>query len=236
MQTTTPTPDKSKQDFRPKNVRALLLSRELDHARDRGGITTRELATQLGTSASMVNRFMLGRRVPDPLQIGGLCAALDIPAERRHYLYSLATDASDLTTTPWILAPSPDTDAIVINLLAIAEQVTTYTPTLPAPTTPRRSTTHCFPASALHNPDKHHLRQLAHRHYLRLIPDTGPTPAQPFHALRTPHTQPIAIVELDHHTLILERHDAAPYITSADAFLTTALSPKDTGARIQELL
>ncbi|EWC64514.1 hypothetical protein UO65_0121 [Actinokineospora spheciospongiae] len=111
---------------RAKTLRGLILARTLDAARIRRGFTTRALATAMAMSPAMLNRTMTGRRVPDRLEIGGLCALLDIPTDHRHTLYRLVMNA-DLTD--WVLYPD-DADNPIGDVEKIAAEITHYEPAL----------------------------------------------------------------------------------------------------------
>ncbi|EWC60289.1 hypothetical protein UO65_4397 [Actinokineospora spheciospongiae] len=127
MAARTPEPD-----FRARTVRALLLSRELDHNRRRVGLSTRQAASGMDMSPAMLNRVMTGRRLPTALEVGGLCALFDVPAERRPVLYALAREGD---RTQWLThhdPGDPDRFAVLRELHAVAESITGYdTATLP---------------------------------------------------------------------------------------------------------
>ncbi|PWW58401.1 Scr1 family TA system antitoxin-like transcriptional regulator [Actinokineospora spheciospongiae] len=137
-----------RQHHRPRTTRALLLSSELDHHRRRRGHTTRTLATAMHMSAAMLNRVMTGRRVPTALEIGGLCALLDIPAHRRPILYTLAREAEHTQWTehhpPWDLTRF----TLLHALHNLAARITTHS--------------HTTIPHALRTPAYHHALLTAH--------------------------------------------------------------------------
>ena len=112
--------------IRAKTLRGLLLARELDGARQARGFSTRTLATAMSMSPAMVNRVMTGRRVPTALEIGGLCAVLDIPAHRRPVLYHRTATAEQ---TEWILHPD-DERGPLRDLELLADTITWFAPDL----------------------------------------------------------------------------------------------------------
>jgi transcriptional regulator with XRE-family HTH domain len=111
---------------RAKTLRGLLLARELDEARHRRGYSTRALAATMNMSAAMLNRVMTGRRVPTALEIGGLCAVLDIPAHRRPVLYQRTATVEH---TEWVIHPDTARNP-VRDVEAFADDITWFEPTL----------------------------------------------------------------------------------------------------------
>ncbi|EWC59988.1 hypothetical protein UO65_4697 [Actinokineospora spheciospongiae] len=111
---------------RAATLRGLLLARALDDARRAHGFTTRELASAMSMSPAMLNRVMTGRRTPTPLEIGGLCAVLDIPAPHRPVLYRLVRESG---RTDWITTPA-DGEQHLAQIEAAAHSATWFAPDL----------------------------------------------------------------------------------------------------------
>ena len=112
--------------IRAKPLRGLLLARELDGARRARGFTTRTLAAAMSMSPATVNRVMTGRRVPTALEVGGLCALLDIPAGRRPTLYEWARTAE---LTEWIIRPDDGKNPLR-DIEELADGITWFEPGL----------------------------------------------------------------------------------------------------------
>ncbi|EWC61286.1 hypothetical protein UO65_3416 [Actinokineospora spheciospongiae] len=112
---------------RAKTLRGLILARRLDATRLRRGFTTRQLASAMSMSPAMVNRIMTGRRVPTALEIGGLCALLDIAPQQRQVLYALRATAEHID---WIIRHPIEGREVLHDLEAMATTITTHDPNL----------------------------------------------------------------------------------------------------------
>ncbi len=77
-------------------------------------------------SPAMANRVMTGRRVPTSVEIGGLCAVLEVPALRRPILYDLARHADE---TNWLLG-SGDAPEVVGEISVLATRSVAFDPVL----------------------------------------------------------------------------------------------------------
>lgn len=242
----TGTTARSRQDIRAKTARALLLSTELDRARLRCGFTTRQLADQMTMSPAMINRIMNGRRIPDALELGGLCALLDIPPHRRAHLYTLRRHSDD---TDWIIhadTATRDPHDVVRSLWSLADEITTYATTTDSPrvlgnsdaSTPRTGPghrgvtlwTHYLTATALDRttgePEALEVRlaRLARLDGVRIIPhDATPPFHHPVQVLHFRTFSPVVVLDLDFTTLILERGNAALYVDALRPALASAL-------------
>ncbi|WP_424185421.1 Scr1 family TA system antitoxin-like transcriptional regulator [Actinokineospora sp. G85] len=104
----------------------MILARSLDAQRRRLGISTRDLAKAVHMSTAMANRVMTGRRVPTPVEIGGLCAVLKVPALRRPILYDLARHAGE---TNWLLG-SGEVPGVVGEISVLATRSVAFDPVL----------------------------------------------------------------------------------------------------------
>ncbi|WP_424183742.1 helix-turn-helix domain-containing protein [Actinokineospora sp. G85] len=203
---------------RAVSARAMLLAAELEAARRRKGLTTRELAQVMGMSASMVNRIMNGRRAPEPMEIGGLCALTSIEAKRRPHLYRLARESARTEWTIHQVGATRDPDGVIEALWALASDIQTFSPVTARPRWPGGSATwtHYVPAGVA---DQDAVERFA-------VPDHVHVVAEPpfrhgVQVLRFPHSAPVAVLELDYTTLVLEKANAQPYLRAFD----DALSP-----------
>ncbi|PWW65657.1 helix-turn-helix domain-containing protein [Actinokineospora spheciospongiae] len=256
--TTTP-PGTDDSGVRAKTLRGLLLARELDSARLARGFTTRELASAMSMSPAMVNRVMTGRRVPTALEIGGLCAVLDVPAARRPLLYRRAA-ATDLTG--WVVHAGTGDDPIG-DVEAVADGITGFDPALvPRPLrTPAyeraigsdrgradpallRISRFFLHPSALSHPAvsaetmRDQLLHLVenHAHRVRLLP-IGVAREPGFRVLEVGHFP--SVVHIEHHgtDVLLEEPAATGAHTAFLRHLTdVALSGSHTGAALRNLI
>ncbi|WP_181399769.1 helix-turn-helix domain-containing protein [Actinokineospora spheciospongiae] len=241
---------------RAKTLRGLLLARELDEARRARGFSTRDLAQAMSMSPAMVNRVMTGRRVPTALEIGGLCAVLDVPAARRPVLYERRATAD---RTEWIIHPGGGR-TIVHDVEAIADAITWFASDLiPRPlrtaaydraveqsADPRpghqaalRISRFLLHPRVLRHPaltgevlrdQLHHLLD-AHLPRIRLLPgSTAPHPG--FRVLNTGHFPPIVHIEQLGTDLLLENPTAtarhAEFLRHLDATALTTPATRDT--------
>ncbi|OLR90835.1 hypothetical protein BJP25_30175 [Actinokineospora bangkokensis] len=212
----------------------MLLARELDGARRARGYTTRTLAEAMSMSAAMLNRVMTGRRSPTPLEVGGLCALLEIPAGRRPGLYRWAATAGqvDWIATDESAVPLADVEAVTGGATWFAAasvppplRTPDYAAALgAAPGAPADARYYLHPAVLEHplvpegvlREQAAHL--LDHLDAVRLVPPT--VPAEPgFRVLTAEHFPPI--VHFEHHgvDVVLER----PELTARHvAFLAEA--------------
>ncbi|OLR92540.1 helix-turn-helix domain-containing protein [Actinokineospora bangkokensis] len=218
---------------RARTLRALVLARELDAARTAAGMTTRTLATLMSMSPAMVNRVMTGRRPPTALEIGALCAFLDVPALRRRSLYALA---SEVDKQNWLHDNTSDTPSPLPTLLDLADSVTTYSAThVPEPRRPHDfdhtgadpATTHLIHERALSDPrSARHLTSLTGD--VHIVPAGHNSPPHSFHLLHIPHFHPVVHAEHNTMTIILETPSAtAPYLAQVATLLTHARPPND---------
>lgn len=236
----------ARHDIRAKTARSLLLSSELDAVRVAHGLTTRMLADAMDMSPAMVNRMMTGRRVPGPVEIGGLCAILDVPPDRRPYLYGLARESEK---KDWLIHATPsdsDPDGTVRALWSLADAMDTYGVTggprvlgnvhvSPGTTRARHAGdvvwTHYLPARALDrsvdelDSQTKRLVRLARLGRVRVIPDgVAPPFRHPVQVLRFRHFAPVVILDLDHTVVILESEHAEHYVAPLRAAMDSALS------------
>jgi len=142
-----------RHDIRAKTARALLLSTELDSARVERGFTTRQLAELMTMSPAMINRIMNGRKIPDALELGGLCALLDIPPRRREHLYGLRRESEDMNWVIHATSSTRDPDDVVRSLWSLADGITTYATSVTGPRAPGGSGGSTAPASPGHHGD-----------------------------------------------------------------------------------
>jgi transcriptional regulator with XRE-family HTH domain len=250
------TPTQSPDDVRPKTLRGLLLARELDSNRNRLGLSTRELAAKMQMSTAMLNRVMTGRRVPTQLEIGGLCALLDIPAYRRPALYKLVRTAGE---TQWIVHHS-EASRILGVLEGEARNITSvypspiptplrterYDSSLPAAQVPSRvervaDTYLLHPATLQDNtiPPAVMREQLRHLTSLpeaiRLLPN-GTSTQGAFRIVHIEHFHPIVWLEHATTTVILENPEVtSPYTEAASALISAALSARETQDALLQL-
>lgn len=234
---TTSTADRapSRDDtVRAKTLRGLILARRLDAARLRRGFTTRQLASAMTMSPAMVNRVMTGRRVPTALEIGGLCALLDIAPQQRQVLYALRATAEHID---WIIRHPIEGREVLHDLEAMATTITTHDPTLiPGPlrtaayrdaigleavdrseTVDQRQTHFFLPARVLDNRDlprevlREQVRHLiGHRAHLRVLPRTVPHPG--FRLFGIDNFPPVVHIEHQTTSVVLE-HPASTVAT-----------------------
>ncbi|MCG8915726.1 helix-turn-helix transcriptional regulator [Actinokineospora sp. PR83] len=240
---TTSTADRapSRDDtVRAKTLRGLILARRLDAARLRCGFTTRQLATAMSMSPAMINRIMTGRRVPTALEIGGLCALLDIAPQQRQVLYALRATAEHID---WIIRHPIEGREVLHDLEAMAATITTHDPTLiPGPlrtaayrdaiglgdvdrandvdraeAVDQRQTHFFLPARVLDNRDlprevlREQLRHLiGHRAHLRVLPRTVPHPG--FRLFDIDNFSPVVHIEHQTTSVVLE-HPASTVAT-----------------------
>ncbi|EWC59431.1 hypothetical protein UO65_5292 [Actinokineospora spheciospongiae] len=236
---------------RAKTLRGLLLARELDGARRARGFTTRALAAAISMSPAMVNRVMTGRRVPTALEVGGLCALLDVPAGRRPTLYEWARTAE---LTEWIIRPGGGKNPLR-DIEGLADEITWFEPGLiPGPLRTAEydravehatgANPHSDPAvraAALRNsrflihpralgnpglPERDHRAQLLHlfRDHLpgiRLFPDTVVT-WPGCRVLDVAHFPPV--VHLTHHDtdIVLENQGRAAHLRQLEGMALSA--------------
>ncbi|WP_233427472.1 helix-turn-helix domain-containing protein [Actinokineospora spheciospongiae] len=237
---------RARHNIRAKTARSLLLSSELDAVRVERGLTTRMLADAMNMSPAMVNRMMTGRRVPDPVEIGGLCAVLDVPPERRLHLYGLARESEK---KDWLIHTTPsdsDPNGTVRALWSLADAIDTYGVTggprvlgnahVSLGTTRARHVgdavwTHYLPTRALDrsggelDPQTKRLVRLARPGGVRVIPDGVAAPFRhPVQVLRFRHFAPVVILDLDHTVVILENEHAEHYVAPLRAAMGSALS------------
>jgi len=263
--TMTALPDRAPRSdsdtIRAKTLRGLILARRLDTARRGRGYTTRKLAGEMSMSAAMVNRVMTGRRVPTALEIGGLCALLDIRPDHRQVLYRLAATAD---RTDWIIRHGHDGPNPVRDLEALATTITTYEPDLlpaalrtpayhratrqprdlerPEPDT-RRKSVYLVPARVLDDHDlPGEVRHTQLRHLLaepqrvRVLPRAAPRQAA-FRVLEIDNFPPV--VHIEHHTtsIVLERPDSTTATAALLAELRALARPeRDTTPILRDLL
>ncbi|WP_424184219.1 helix-turn-helix domain-containing protein [Actinokineospora sp. G85] len=248
-----PERDRQGGDVRAKNARTLLVSGELENNRRARGLTTRQLASAMGMSAAMVNRIMNGRKIPTAVQIGGLCAKLEVPKARRQIVYDLVRESE---RDDWIIdAPADEVDSsgIVSDLWKAAERVRTYTPTLSAPRIVGSETkvasawvtgyanlrqwTHFMPASALKGTFDVRGERLLEWGFIdaiRIASDDGASFRHPVQVLEFPHANPVAICDLDYTIIVLEDEKAKPYLRQMEALSGSALPATDSRALIEE--
>ncbi|WP_035281346.1 helix-turn-helix domain-containing protein [Actinokineospora spheciospongiae] len=240
-----------RHDIRAKTARALLLSTELDSARVERGFTTRQLAELMTMSPAMINRIMNGRRIPDALELGGLCALLDIPPRRREHLYGLRRASEEMN---WVIHATPSTrdpDDVVSSLWSLADGITTYATSVIGPRAPGGSGVSTAPASPGHRGDtiwtryvsadaierapyelgtqELRLARLARFDGIRIVPRTTPPLLQ--HPVRVLHFRtfsPVAVLDLDFTTVILEKDSAVHYVDSLRRVAESALSTGDS--------
>ncbi|MCG8918788.1 helix-turn-helix transcriptional regulator [Actinokineospora sp. PR83] len=239
---------------RPKTLRGLLLARELDTNRTKRGLTTRKLADQMRMSPAMCNRVMTGRRVPTPLEIGGLCALLDIPAHRRPALYELARTASD---TQWIIHRTQGTE-ILSAIEAEAHTITSVCPSpIPGPlrtdaynsNQERATPGHerladrylLHPAALRDTAVPRHVMREQLRHLtsapkpVRLLPNSTPLHGA-FRVVQIEHFHPVVWLEHEVTTVVLERpSETSPYTRVESTLMNAALSVKETNEALLRL-
>ncbi|MCG8914691.1 helix-turn-helix transcriptional regulator [Actinokineospora sp. PR83] len=237
---------RARHDIRAKTARSLLLSSELDAVRVRHGVTTRALAEAMDMSPAMVNRMMTGRRVPGPVEIGGLCAVLDVPPDRRPYLYGLARESEK---KDWLIHATPsdsDPNGTVRALWSLADAVDTYGVTggprvlgnarvSPEAVQARHAEdvvwTHYVPNRALDgsggelDSQTKRLVRLARLGGVRIIPDgVAPPFRHPVQVLRFRHFAPVVVLDLDYTVVILENEHAEHYVAPLRVAMGSALS------------
>ncbi|WP_197523306.1 helix-turn-helix domain-containing protein [Actinokineospora pegani] len=223
-------------DIRARTARGLLLAAELERARVAKGLTTRQLATRMSMSASMVNRVMNGRRTPTAMEIGGLCAVLETPPWRRPHLYALAREADLREWTIHGTAHDHDPHGVVRALWTLATSADTYAPTTAPPRVHAtgRTWTHYVPASALTGPVD---VQATPVEAIRVIPETTPPPFRhPVQVLHLPHYSPVVLVDLDRTSLVLEGDNATHYAETLARAAAKALPASESRSAVERAL
>jgi transcriptional regulator with XRE-family HTH domain len=76
-------------------VRARRLTSELRRLREAAGLSVEQAAAQLGWSYSKLNRFELGRAIPEPKVVAQILRLYGIEGERHESLVQLARDAHE---------------------------------------------------------------------------------------------------------------------------------------------
>ncbi|OLR91916.1 helix-turn-helix domain-containing protein [Actinokineospora bangkokensis] len=241
-------------EIRPVTLRAAIIANRLNTARNHLGLTTRALAELMNMTVAMANRMMTGRRIPTSLQIGALCALLDIDPAQRPLLYDLTRTATDTT---WLL-PHHNTDSphLIAEIEATANTAVHYHPhhiPLPArtPEYHHAITGHPRPATPPATPDPHRtllipetaltrtptppqvlrdqLDALLHGPWsVRVLPATEP-PTEAFTQLHIPHFHPVIALDLLTTHLILEHPDTTtPYQQRTQDLLDHSLTDTDS--------
>ncbi|OLR94490.1 helix-turn-helix domain-containing protein [Actinokineospora bangkokensis] len=219
-------------EIRPATMRAAIIANRLNTARNHLGLTTRALAELMNMTVAMANRMMTGRRIPTSLQIGALCALLDIDPAQRPLLYDLVRTATDTT---WLLPHhDPDSARLLGEIEATADTTVHYHPhhvplaartpeyhhavtghPRPAtpPLTPDLDRTLLVPESALTRTPvpaevlRDQLDALLHGPWsVRVLPATEP-PTEAFTQLHIPHFHPVTALDLLTTHLVLEHPD-----------------------------
>lgn len=77
------------------SVRARRLTSELKRLREAAGLSVEQAAAQLGWSYSKLNRYELGRQIPEPGMVAQMLRLYGVEGERHESLIKLARDAHE---------------------------------------------------------------------------------------------------------------------------------------------
>ncbi|WP_424184665.1 Scr1 family TA system antitoxin-like transcriptional regulator [Actinokineospora sp. G85] len=196
------------------------------------GYTTRALAKRVGVTPATLNRMMTGRRIASTLDIGGLCAILEVPKDRRPHLYALAAEAEQEDWLVHSTPKEPDPGGVIRSFWSLAHTVTTYSTVAATPVITGNSTmppgsplsthpafaswTHYVPQAALNQsfgePNERLLR-VAKSNNVRVIPETFRLPLRhPVQIFEFSHYPPVVLCDLEFGAVIIEKDRAACYV------------------------
>ncbi|WP_269844511.1 Scr1 family TA system antitoxin-like transcriptional regulator [Actinokineospora bangkokensis] len=236
--------DEPQVNARARTVRGLVLAAALDRYRREAEVTTAQLAGAMRMTAAMTNRIMTGRRVPSGVEIGGLCALLEVPAAERPFLYELARTVDDRA---WELSGTWGR-VVLERVFGVAARGFFYDPHLIPRPLRTDEYARAFGAKIASGVPRVH-ESLIPEHTLtraapvvrsqlmhlldnpgqwRVIPADEPT-VPGFALLEMPHFQPVLHLELLGAELLLEDPRlSARYQERLQALTQAALSPEDS--------
>lgn len=112
--------------------RAYVLGAELRDARDKSGLTLRQLAAKLDVSHSVVVRWEKGERVPSTESVAAYCAVLGLTTTARERLMRLAREAVSEPANTVSVGPAGEADqlAALLEFERIATSITDVSPIL----------------------------------------------------------------------------------------------------------
>ncbi|MEU6151951.1 helix-turn-helix transcriptional regulator [Actinosynnema sp. NPDC047251] len=108
--------------------KAVALGAELRAARDRSGLTLRELAKRLGVDHSALSRAESGDRPPAPEMVAAILAKLGVTGGEFDRIVGMSGDSDD---SVWVAVSIPDLQSQLSALLSFEQLATTITDVSP---------------------------------------------------------------------------------------------------------